>query len=575
MNAAARLLAALLLGAPPFAAAGVDAEPAPPLAPAARAPRAAEDGFVLSGIVETQGDNVLALRDVDGDGDLDLLVVDDLGVSLRRLGADGRFAREADAVLLWPARDLGWELADLDGAPGTEVVIFADGVLRSWAVSAEGFGEGRELLRDPSARIPRGLRRLRMARDVDEDGRADVVLPGVGQYRIHRAGEQGFEPALRVDFEARSELRLGDPATLDERFAQSMSIPRLRVRDFDGDGRNDLISETDEVLAVHVADPEIPTEATWRLDLAALREALPQGLDLDNLLGNIRLVSWKSGDLDGSGAHDFVLQHGGTFRMWHDGTRKGIDGPPDMVLKSSGNVLLFLLRDVLGDALPELQLVRGEEISVARVLQWLVTGGALKFDVYTYANEGGLFGRKPARSSHVSFEIPPLLSFLEELENLQEELRKKADVQAQRVALDADTLRNDVVDLVDGELLFFHDVVDAEAEQSLLDQLSSFDLSELLERYFLADLDKLDDDETYRLDLAKELLKVELTPAAALQAATRGREPRLVLSSPVPGDGRLLVIDLDDDGLSDLIVTGRTSDGTPLVGILVARPDGD
>ncbi|GJM23488.1 MAG: hypothetical protein DHS20C15_34030 [Planctomycetota bacterium] len=532
---------------------------------------AREDGFVASGIVETQGDNVLALRDVDGDGDLDLLVIDELGVSLRRLSAEGSYPREADDVLLWPARDLGWELADLDGRPGTEVVIFADGALRSWAMSAEGFAEPRELLRDKSARIPRGLRRLRLARDVDADGHMDVVLPGVSQYRIHRAGGEGFEAPLRVDFEATVELRVGEPATLDQRFTQAMSIPRLRVRDFDGDGLNDLVSETDEMLSVHVSDPEIPTEATWALDLQALRDELPKTLDLENLLGAIQLVNWSTADLDGSGAHDFVLQHGGTFRVWRDGTRRGIDGPPDSVLKSSGNVLFFLLRDVLGSELPELQIVRGEEISVARVLHWVVAGGALEFDIYTYANEAGELGRKPARSSHVRFEIPPLFSFLEEVDKIQEESRAKAHIQAQRVALDADGLRNDVVDLVGGELFFFHDVVDAEAEESLMDQLSSFDLTELLERYFLADIDSLADDGTYTLDLAEELRQIEFTPAAALQAAAHKVAPTLVLPSPVPGEGRLLVIDLDNDGLTDVIVTGETSNGTPLVGVLVAR----
>lgn len=540
-------------------------------------PAAAQPDFVLSGVVEPQGDHVIALRDVDGDGDHDLLLVDDMGVRLRRLATDGRFADEGEdeEALPWPARDLGWDLADLDGDGRTELAVLSAGTLRSWTVSDTGFGEGVELLTDKAARLPRGVRRLRMARDVDEDGRLDVILPGVGQYRMHRRLDEGYAAPIRIDFESRHEVRVGDPDTLEGRFRQEVSIPRMRIRDFDGDGLNDLISQTDDAVAFHVADPEIPTEATWEIDIFSMREELDREIDWDNLLGFLQLVEWDSADVDGRGANDFVLQQGGVFRLWLDGTRTGISRPPDQLLKSSGNVVLFLVRDVLGDELPELQIVRAEEFSLARLLRLLFVAGALNFDIFTYANEGGRFSDKPARRTRIVFEIPSLIGLATEADGLEEEARAKALIPARRLSLDGDGVRDDVVDLVEGELHFFRDVVDVGAEKSLLEKLEGFELDDLLETFFRTELDQLDDGGKFTFDLGEELRDLELTPGNALREATTGRAPDLVIDSPVPGDASLLVIDADQDGRSDLIVTSETDDGTTLVGLLVAREADD
>lgn len=540
------------------------------LAAGPAAQESADDPFVLSGVVEPEGRHVLALRDVDGDGDRDLLLIDDVGVRLRALDESGRFV-DNELLLSWPARDLGWDLADLDARDGTEIVIFADGELRSWSVTDEGFGEPQLLLEDGLARIPRGLRRLRLARDVNEDGRLDVILPGVGQYRVHRRTDAGYAAPIRIDFEARHEVRVGELDSLEGRFRQEVEIPRMKISDVDGDGLNDLVSQTEEVVAFHISDEEIPTTASWRLDLHALRADLDREIDWDNVLGLLQLVDWRTADVDGKGANDFVLQQGGLFRMWHEGSRTGVDRPPDQLLKSSGNVLLFLLRDVLGDPLPELQIVRAEEISIGRILRLLLVPGALHFDVFTYANEAGRFSDKPARRTRVTFEIPSLISFFTEAKELEEQAREKALIPTRRLSLDADGVRNDVVDLFEGELRFYRDVVDADAEEGLLAQLEGFEMEDLLESFFRRELDDLDDGGNFTFDLGEQLRNLELTPGFALRTATQGRTPALVLDSPVPGDAQLLVLDVDDDGRSDLIVTGKASDGSVLVGLMVAR----
>ena len=75
---------------------------------------AEELGFTRSVLNVADGGIRLALRDVDGDGDRDLLVIDDEGVAVR-LQVEGAFSATDDRVRPWPAADLAWTLVDLTG----------------------------------------------------------------------------------------------------------------------------------------------------------------------------------------------------------------------------------------------------------------------------------------------------------------------------------------------------------------------------------------------------------------------------------------------------------------------------
>jgi hypothetical protein len=56
----------------------------------------------------------LALRDLTGDGRLDLLILDPRGLALRPLDADGRYDEHDERRIDWPSHTVGWNLADLD-----------------------------------------------------------------------------------------------------------------------------------------------------------------------------------------------------------------------------------------------------------------------------------------------------------------------------------------------------------------------------------------------------------------------------------------------------------------------------
>ncbi|HZM00414.1 MAG TPA: hypothetical protein VFD43_09200, partial [Planctomycetota bacterium] len=370
-------------------------------------------------------------------------------------------------------------------------------------------------------------------------------------------------------------------------------IPWFTLQDVDGDGRVDLVSETEEAAEFHLARPELPESPTWSLDLVALRDSVPkpQRVDLDDLLSNVEAaVNWKSADLDGEAPYDLVIQRGGTVTL-HLGGSVGPDlEAPDQVLKASGNVLYFLLRDVNKDTLPDLQLLRGATLSLGDVLRLLVVPGSLDFDVFSYNNEGGRFTRKPSVHTTLSLQIPALLGFLDDFRDLRDEYRARRDVPAQPAALEGDGARDDIVDVLPGPaeaaaaadgaagaplpgvLCVWRGAVPAGFRPGGLAELKQFGPEELLEEYALSKLDALSDGGTLEVGLEDIQELVMVTPGYDLRQAASAREPDERWPLPFPAeDATLRVEDIDGDGRDDVIVIGRDAGRRRQVQFFVTR----
>jgi len=529
----------------------------------------------------------LALRDVDGDGAADLVFLRPEGVALRFQRADGGFPPEHDAELAWPADRLAWSLVDLDGDGATELVVLEDGrrVRVFGADRADGFDAGPTVLDRVAGFLPRGVVHMDFVRDVDGDGRRDLVVPGSGDYRIYFAREAAWSEPLEVRYEARIEMRTGDPDSLDARFGSDVDISWFGLEDVDGDGRRDLIARTRDTAAFHLADPVLAPEPTWRLDLAALRAEVERtgGIDFDDLFANLDgLVSWRLADLDGEGARDVVVQQGNTFKVYLGGSRSGVDRTPDGLLKSSGNVLGFFLRDTLGDPRPDLQLLRVESLSLGQAIRWLVLPGSLDFDVYTYVNEGGHFSRRPSKRVTLSIRIPRIFSLLEEVEEFQQELEVRRDVPARLIAFDADGLRNDVVDVVAGELRVYRDAAPDDLARDWRDA-GLLQLDDILEELLLDELDAYDDGGVKTVDLG-DFRELDITPGWDLRQACAGREPAfrrpIVVAAPIPEGGfalsgaELELVEVNGDGRTDLVLIGRVPDELIVQLVVFAAEDG-
>ena len=181
--------------------------------------------------------------------------------------------------LQFDARAVGWDVAtgfDPGGHASIIALLDGDRVL-AWHVRDGAVGEPETLLTGLGGFLSRGINRLHFARDVNADGLVDLVVPAPGALNIHlRRAEGGFRPALPVaaDTRLRTNLNAGG---LFWRSGQAVTIPALRLRDLNADGHPDLISETDELLAVFLADPQapgyFPANPNYSVDIAEIEEA--------------------------------------------------------------------------------------------------------------------------------------------------------------------------------------------------------------------------------------------------------------------------------------------------------------
>ena len=589
--AAVVTLAALAtLSATPMAAASATALVQVPAAAAVAAPPAqaqakpAGEAPVTSVYEVLDGQMRLGLRDLDGDGRKDLLTAGPAGLAWRRLREDGSFPAEDDGTLEWPSVTVGWNVADLEGDGRTEVVLLIDGERVATAAPGEGGALvlGPDRIADAGGFLPRGVRRVNFVRDIDGDGRLDLVIPANGRFLIHLQQERGWAPALPVDFQASVTLELGDPARLDASFSQRVKIPWFTLQDVDGDGRTDLVSETGQVAQFHLARPALPERPTWSLDLEALAASVPkpERIDLEDLLSNVEVpVNWKTADLDGEPPYDLVIQRSGTITV-HEG---GSVGPkldqPDQVLKASGNVLYFLLRDVNKDRLPDLQLLRGGSFSIGELLRLLVVPGSLDFDVFSYINEGGRFARKPSVTTTLSLRIPALLGFLDDFREMRDDYRHRRDVPALPAALDGDGSLDDVVDVQPGGAAgepgavgVWKGAVPADFRMGGVSELKKFSPDELLEQYALSRLDALSDGGTLSIGIDDIRKLVMVTPGYDLRQAVAGRKPDARWKLAFPAEGATLrVEDIDADGRDDVIATGKDASGRQRVQFFLTR----
>ncbi|MDG1491752.1 MAG: VCBS repeat-containing protein, partial [Planctomycetota bacterium] len=288
----------------------------------AATPRPQSEDLVETRLAVAKNSGLLALRDLTGDGRVELLSVTSAGVLARTLGEDGTYPA-AGTLLQWPAGSTGWDLADLDGDGRVEILMVSDGkTLVRRSLTPEGAWSEPETVLETGMYLPAATVRVPFTRDLDNDGRLDLVLPGPGRFhmRLNRgqdgAGALTWSEPIEVEYEPEIDYRTGDPGRLSSTFSQRVRVPWFSMDDIDGDGLLDLVSETSERVAFHLAKPDIDARPTWALDLSKLRSApSPSDLDLDNLLGAVSgLAQWRAVDLDGEAPRDLIVSSEGTFK---------------------------------------------------------------------------------------------------------------------------------------------------------------------------------------------------------------------------------------------------------------------
>ena len=519
----------------------------------------------------------LTAVDLNGDGQLDLLAQLDTELRLY-LQRDGGFDFGTDFISLPSAgRALGWDigLVDADGKPSLITLERGSEVLAYRLNEAATEWRAPEvLLSGLAAAIGSGVQRLHFVRDVNGDGRDDLILPDSDRLALYLAATGGFLPPLRIDTQARLNTTLFSP-NLERRIGQALRIPPLQLRDVNGDLAADLIVDTDERLAVFLADPTaanyFSADPSFELDRLAIEESLGEfdieTLDFANLTGVLALTHEELlEDIDGDGIEDLLLREGGKVSVF-PGTRAGIDiSTPTQVLRSGGNVLTTFLHDEDSDGSKDLWLWRVEPISVGDIFVWLALSGSISVEAFVYRNQGDAFARRPARKISVALKFPSVIRLASSLRQIAEDARaatETTDTLTGVAQLDGsvdkpidvsgdaslDTIRDDLMLLVGNRLSLYLSVIEAAPAPT-----------------FLGALGYSPDRDDYAIDL-KGVVDAAMVSSDPLDGINSAPNLEIDLSA-VTGTGGLVSARINQDNRDDIFVfTAMTPDA--IEGILL------
>ena len=547
---------------------------------------AAEPTFVWQEFAVPADTRQMVAADLNGDGLQELIAVSPSKLRVYVHGTNG-FDFDSNYHDIRPeARAVGWDIStNHNGRTG--LLLLLDGkALQRWSLH-DGGGDGTALQSETIANglpgyLPGGLNRLRMAQDINADGLDDLVIPGIGQLHLYlNNGSRYAEGSLSIqsDFAVRTSLRTnisGD--RLESRMGQAVRIPLMELRDLNNDGRNDLISSTEERLAVFLAEPAasdgFPARPSFELDIAAIEERLGEfdidRLDFSNLTGILALGHEQIlEDADGDGIADLLLREGGKVSLF-SGTAQGMDfSQPTQVLRSGGNVLGAFLHDEDGDGRKDLWLWRVEPVSVGDVFLWLALSGSVAIEAFIYPNEGRRFARRPARRLSVDLRFPSVIRMATSFRTLVEEARATTSSTITPHAQgrinpdadgtngdgaspnrggvrpntnggysDADGLRQDLLVLLNDRIEVFLNAITAAPARS----------------EFLGTLGYSRDQDDYEIDIRDIIDRIALGTSPALEQIA-SRAPDMVWPLPSPTEnGDILLAPLNRDPQDDILI---------------------
>ncbi|MEM7235047.1 MAG: VCBS repeat-containing protein, partial [Planctomycetota bacterium] len=397
---------------------------------------------------------------------------------------------------------------------------------------------------------------------VNRDGANDLVIPSSRALAVYLQKKNGsFEAGFEARVGVSLDTSVASKGRLDDRIGQALKIPDLEMRDVNGDGRRDLISENDDLLEVFLAktDGRLESGAAIRVETGKLKKALepPEGeefnpADLTSMLA--RGVQTKLEDYSGDGIEDLLVRTAGKVRLYR-GTKGGIDlRKPSQYLKASGHVVYAFLRDENEDNSLDLCLLRVEKISLADVFLWLVVPGSLDLEVFVYRGQGGKFARRPARRLVFTLSFPSVLSLIDMGKEMEAKRGEGSDSVARSLRTGGRADSPDTFLWSGGELRFYfdHDAGLVKGDEDV-------------EREFEEFIGYRRDKDEYVIQVVDIIDRVVAGQASAAERL-EDRSPDFTI--PLPGKpkaGAVRVVDWNDDGRDGLLLIHEAKDGATSV----------
>jgi hypothetical protein len=351
-----------------------------------------DDPFALRSVASPGRTAAAELVDLDGDGRTDLVAAVFDGIppnDTRELRAwfqrdDGSLPETPDLSFPLPVGAAAYDVLELDGAPGLELVL-----LRSDRLTIASFPDREPQLRErllpgptiAAVRDERGLDRLLMLRP-ELPGR--LLVPGLGELFVLDLA--GGEP-MRLSVGARSNYFLPPrpgPGIGENEIETFYDFPRIDVGDVDGDGRPDLVASNRFEIRVFLQDPDaaFPARPDRALDVGRVSE--------EDLIRGSGLVRLRVEDFDGDGRMDVVLTYtaGGLLEARSRTTlHRNREGSwdlesPDQELRCDGCFVSYDLMDLQGDGKLELLEAR-VPLGILQLVETLLTR-SIDVDVRIY-----------------------------------------------------------------------------------------------------------------------------------------------------------------------------------------------
>jgi len=411
--------------------------------------------------------------------------------------------------------------------------------------------------------VPRGLWPASFVRDIDGDGRLDLLVPVGEKVELWFGDAQaanGFKrgPLLRVASSLALEVPILNRNSLLGRLERRMTIPTIEMNDISGDGLPDLLVSGEEMVSQYISTVDgLPGEPTATVDLSKFQNQVPElKFDPGNIAGLTRYVvqeEWM--DLNGDGALDLIVFAGGTIIIYMGG-EDGLDlrRPRDQ-MPTRGNVLLVTAMQIDADEVPDLVLLRIEDISLARIFSFLFVDVSNEFDILAYQGKGdGRFQHRPMKQSKsVEIKLPSLLELAadkDDAEEVRHSVYRTAD-------FDGDGVATDLVAMNPfGGLKVWLGVVADESEMSGL-------ANQVLKRALAAP-------KKVELDI-QTIGKWVMGRTSLLPSLADGRAPDAIRKAPEPRRERpqtMAVNDFDGDGCDELMVLRNLQNQKGLHGIV-------
>lgn len=362
-------------------------------------------------------------EDLDGDGLEDIVVVHRKGLApaeTRWISIFWHDARRGFST----AADRSWELdteavildvGDVTGDAKKEICYLTAGAVMYHAVEAGRYRTDADTLfptRGLAVYPSRsGIPVIDFVRDWDGDGRDDVGVFTFEGLSVYSRGETGrFSPANQISIDLETDMDRsgarddkGKTAGLHAEYV----FPDVLLVDYDNDGRDDLITTTDDKVTVHGRgeDGQFAPEATAErlFDVLTQEEKIEGFADLETVVTEMNGDGYADAVVTKQTAKGLTNFRGVVNVFW--GTAGGYKENPDQVIISEGTAsarTMFL--DVNGDGRKDLVLP-SIKFNIAAIIRILVTRSIqVNFNIFLL-NADGRLSERPDFTKEVKFKI--------------------------------------------------------------------------------------------------------------------------------------------------------------------------